>query len=40
MRRAGYTCAVIGNAGEPGFFKLAAEAVEILDANPGSRPPE
>jgi len=40
MRRAGYTYAVIGNAGEPGFFKLAAEAVEIPDANPGSRPPE
>ena len=40
MHRAGFAYAVIGDAGEPDFFKRAAKAVEIPDPNPGSYPPK
>jgi GNAT superfamily N-acetyltransferase len=40
MHRAGFAYAVIGDAGEPGFFKRAARAVEIPDSTPGSYPPK
>lgn len=39
MRKAGYAYAVIGDVGEPGFFRKAANAFEIPDSSPGPYPP-
>jgi hypothetical protein len=38
MRTCGYAYAVVGDAGEPGFFGRVAGAVEIPGSTPGSYP--
>lgn len=38
MHKSGYAYAVIGDVGEPGFFKRAANAVEIPESSPGPYP--
>ena len=40
LQRAGFAYAVIGDAGEPEFFKRAAKALEIQDSTPGPYPPK
>lgn len=37
---AGYAYAIVGDAGEPGFFKRAVNAVEIPGSTPGAYPPK
>lgn len=36
----GYAYAVVGDAGEPEFFKRSAGALEIPDSTPGAYPPK
>ena len=38
MRHRGYAYAIVGDVGEPGFFKRVAGAVEIPDSSPGAYP--
>lgn len=40
LRLQGYAYAIIGDAGEPGFFEKAVGAVEITDSKPGPYPPK
>jgi len=39
MQAQGYAYAIVGNAGEPGFFQRAAGAVVIPASTPGPYPP-
>ena len=38
LRSSGYAYAIVGDAGQPGFFKTAAGAFEIPDSSPGPYP--
>lgn len=40
MKMAGYAYAIVGDAGEPGFFKRVAGAFEIERSSPGAYPPK
>lgn len=40
LQQQGYAYAIIGDAGEPGFFEKAAGAVEIAGSKPGPYPPK
>ncbi len=39
MRASGYAYAVVGDVGEPGFFRRAANALDIPNSTPGPYPP-
>lgn len=40
IHRAGFAYAVIGDAGEPDFFRKAVNAMDIPDSSPGPYPPK
>lgn len=40
MEMAGYAYAIVGDAGEPGFFQKAAGAIVIDGSSPGAYPPK